>query len=111
MNKEELPSGELAPDLPHARPEGFDGFPLGRLVATPGSLAMLESLNLRPDNFLARHAAGDWGDICAEDAGLNDEALRYGDRLISVYKIQGKVLWIITEYDRSVTTLLLPEEY
>ena len=60
---------------------------------------------------LWRHRAGDWGEVCREDAMLNDHALRYGERLLSVYAIDGERVWIITEADRSVTTVLYPSEY
>ena len=61
---------------------------------------------------LKRHAAADWGDVEKEDQRLNDEALRVGERLLSVYSdCKGTKFWIITEWDRSVTTVLLPDEY
>lgn len=66
-------------------------------------------------SFLARHLAGDWGDICEEDWALNDEAAAgVGDdagRVLSSYQTNKHKLWIITEWDRSATTILLPEEY
>ncbi|MCM1525242.1 MAG: hypothetical protein NC120_12385 [Ruminococcus sp.] len=60
-----------------------------------------------------RYLRRDWGDTCEEDADLNDEALKSGDRLLAVYIFPktGETIWIITEADRSVTTVLLPEEY
>jgi hypothetical protein len=61
---------------------------------------------------LQRHARGDWGDVCDEDKQANDRALKNGDeRILSAYSITGKKIWIITEWDRSVTTVLFPEEY
>jgi hypothetical protein len=87
-------------------------FPLGRLAATPGSLEALEASGQTPDFFLARHQAGDWGEVNEEDRRLNDDALVHGDRLLSAYRtLKGVKLWIITEADRSSTVLLLPEEY
>lgn len=87
-------------------------FPLGDLYATPGALEALRERNLRPDHFLARHALGDWGDLCEEDKHANKEALEHGFRLLSSYKLDETAkLWIITEADRASTTLLLPEEY
>jgi hypothetical protein len=63
-------------------------------------------------NNALRHVSGDWGDICAEDRQANADALQYGYRLMSVYELsKTERLWIITEADRSSTTLLLPEEY
>jgi hypothetical protein len=87
-------------------------FPLGQLVATPGALDALAAAGQTPLEFLARHVTGDWGDVCPEDRRLNDQALRQGARLLSAYTTaRGARIWIITEADRSVTTLLLPEEY
>jgi hypothetical protein len=60
---------------------------------------------------LGRHLCGDWGEVCREDARLNDLALRYGDRLLSAYTIEGERVWIITDADRSATTVLYPREY
>ncbi len=87
-------------------------FILGDIVATPGALQALESSGQLPLEFLGRHARGDWGDLCAEDRRENALALRAGHRLMSAYTLRnGQKLWIITESDRSVTTLLLPHEY
>jgi hypothetical protein len=62
--------------------------------------------------LLQRHASGDWGDVCEEDRVANNDALQYGDRLLSSYAISENIkIWVITEYDRSVTTILLPSEY
>lgn len=61
--------------------------------------------------LLQRHGAGDWGEVCPEDAAANDRALIDGSRLLSVYEIGDTKIWIITEADRSVTTFLLPTEY
>jgi len=61
---------------------------------------------------LKRHLSGDWGNVCDEDRVTNELALQEGDRLLSVYMKEGlPKLWIITEWDRSVTTVLFPEEY
>ncbi len=87
-------------------------FPLGRMVATPGALDVLETLKLDPLTFLRRHACGDWGELDPEDVEANLVALRHGLRLLSNYPLNNtERLWIITEADRSVTTLLLPAEY
>ncbi|MDH1379613.1 type I restriction endonuclease subunit M [Comamonas aquatica] len=91
---------------------GMALFPLGQVLATPGALELLETHQLPPLSFIQRHVSGDWGDICAEDRQVNADALQYGYRLMSVYAITpSDKLWIITEADRSSTTLLLPEEY
>lgn len=87
-------------------------FPLGRVVATPGALRALQEAGESPSFYLSRHARGDWGDVCPEDSAENTLALREGFRIMSVYETaKGTRLWIISEADRSVTTLLLPEEY
>ena len=87
-------------------------FPPGRIVATPGALALLEEANKSPSEFLSRHLRGDWGDLCQEDKTENELSLKHGFRLLSSYPItDSDTLWIITEADRSVTTLLLPSEY
>src|SRR6266446_4312261 len=87
-------------------------FPLGQLVSTPGALQVMGRAGQSPVVFLERHRCGDWGCVCPADARLNDEALREGGRLLSSYRtLKGEVLWVITEFDRSVTTLLLPDEY
>ena len=87
-------------------------FPLGRLVATPGALGLLRSANedLLP-TLLERHRSGDWGEVPPEDARENELSVRYGFRIISSYRVGGERLWVITERDRSATTLLLPSEY
>jgi hypothetical protein len=90
----------------------FIRFPLGQTVSTPGALACCERHGVLPLTLLARHASGDWGSVCAEDAKANEQALQYGSRLVSSYDVgQGERVWVITEADRSVTTLLLPSEY
>jgi len=87
-------------------------FPLGRILATPGALAALEASGQTPQEFLHRHATGDWGDVPADDAQANEDGLAGGARLMSRYQTRrGTTIWIITEADRSATTLLLPEEY
>ncbi len=92
--------------------ERFLPLTLGKLVATPGALEELRKCGVTPLSLVIRHASGDWGDTHEEDAGLNDEALINGDRILSVYKLTDEVtIWIITEWDRSVTTILLPSEY
>jgi hypothetical protein len=87
-------------------------FPLGRLVATPGALALLRSAgeDLLP-TLLERHQSGDWGEVPVEDARENEVSVRRGFRIISSYRVAGERLWVITERDRSATTLLLPSEY
>ena len=87
-------------------------FASGRLVATPGALALLEEARRSPSEFLSRHLRGDWGDLCPEDKAENELSLKHDFRLLSSYPVtETDTLWIITEADRSVTTLLLPSEY
>lgn len=96
----------------HDKAAGTPLFALGQLLATPGALELLKSYQLTALPFVLRHVSGDWGDICAEDRQSNADALHYGYRLMSVYELsKAERLWIITEADRSSTTLLLPEEY
>jgi hypothetical protein len=64
-----------------------------------------------PFYYLARHTSGDWGNLCAFDRRQNQIALREGLRVLSSYSVGERSVWIITEADRSVTTILLPEEY
>lgn len=84
--------------------------PLGRTVITPAALA-----TLNPDDVvvsLARHARGDWGDIGPEDRKENEYAVSRCLRLLSVYSDRnGTRFWVITEADRSATTVLLPDDY
>lgn len=87
-------------------------FPPGQIVATPGALRLLDETIKSPLEFLSRHLRGDWGDLCQEDRTENELSLKQGFRLMSSYPITDtEKLWIITEADRSVTTLLLPTEY
>src|SRR6266704_6811466 len=87
-------------------------FPVGQIVATPGALALLEQANKTPLEFLSRHLRGDWGELCQDDKTENELSLKHGFRLMSSYQIADTgSLRVITEADRSVTTLLLPNEY
>lgn len=87
-------------------------FPLGRILATPAALAALERANQSAAIFLTRHAARDWGELDREDMRENEYSLARGFRLLSSYTTAaGERLWIITEADRSATTLLSPDEY
>ncbi len=87
-------------------------FPLGRIVATPGALDALMHVGQGPWRLLARHQSSDWGELSEEDKRENELSVQQGFRILSAYTLRtGVKLWIITEADRSVTTLLLPEEY
>jgi hypothetical protein len=87
---------------------GTARFPLGQVVTSNASLSLAKEEILAA---LARHASGDWGELCPEDAIANDTALQQGGRLFFAYGQGGSRFWIITEADRSVTTVLLPEDY
>ncbi|MGI4791096.1 MAG: hypothetical protein ACRYFS_19895 [Janthinobacterium lividum] len=87
-------------------------FPLGQLLSTPGAIAALQAVGMTPLSLLVRHAAGDWGDLDAEDKQLNERALQDGSRIFSAYCLAaGLKVWVITEANRAATTVLLPDEY
>lgn len=87
-------------------------FGLGQIVATPGAVAAFELCSETPADYLRRHQAGDWGEVCDEDRQENEFSLLHGFRLLSAYTLaNGTRLWVITEADRSSTCLLLPSEY
>lgn len=90
--------------------DGTAKFPLGQLVATPAAMESLTHADI--STALRRHVAGDWGEVCPEDAAENELSLTQGFRLFSVYRgANGTRFYIITEADRSVTTVLLPSDY
>jgi hypothetical protein len=85
-------------------------FPLGQIVATPGALGSVPQTEIT--DCLVRHARGDWGDVCPEDREENEYSVDKHLRLLSVFHAgNGRKFWIITEADRSATTVLLPDEY
>lgn len=106
-------------------------FSPGQIVATPGALALMQRTNTNPAILLNRHLHGDWGDTCAEDSSLNEQALDDGSRLMSVYRLVSlqtltttplkkrtelPTVWIITEAvgeggKRASSCILLPEDY
>lgn len=91
---------------------GVARFQLGRVLATPGALDALADSGESGGHFINRHVRGDWGDCCPSDAAENELSVEKGFRVFSVYHTsKGVKLWVITEADRSATTLLLPEEY
>ena len=93
--------------------ENITLFRLGEVVATPGAIEAFKKAEVSPLWFLAKHQDGDWGEISENDKAENELSLKEGFRLLSAYTLPktGEKIWIITEADRSVTTLLLPEEY
>lgn len=100
--------------LDHSKPGRIDlPLTLGAIVATPAALGALERANTTPRELLARHLRGDWGDLGSEDTLANERALLEGARLLSTYCLPatGQRVWVITEWDRSSTTVLPPDEY
>lgn len=86
-------------------------FPLGHCQATPAALDTLASAGVTARELLSRHAAGDWGEVCDEDRAENELSVRAGFRIISNYVVAGEKVWVLTEADRSLTTVLLAQEY
>jgi hypothetical protein len=87
-------------------------FVLGRIVSTPGALSLFEKHeDASMQRCLLNHQFGDWGELCPEDKESNDNAVKHGGRILSSYIVGDQKVWIITEADRSVTTILLPSEY
>jgi hypothetical protein len=87
-------------------------FGLGQIVGTPGAVDALEEAEQNPFELLVRHVTGDWGDLEDEDKKENELSVKQGFRILSAYNLDTDVkVWVITEWDRSVTTILLPEEY
>lgn len=87
-------------------------FPLGQVVATPGALEAMRAASDEPTLYLLRHQTGDWGNLEEEDKAENEFSLTRDLRLFSAYYLKdGTKIWIITEADRSATTVLLPSEY
>ncbi|CAB3661202.1 hypothetical protein [Paraburkholderia rhynchosiae] len=88
-------------------------FSLGRTVATPGALDLLDRTSTDSSGLLNRHQWGDWGIVCPADAKSNNRAITDGTRILSAYELgAGKEkIWVITESDRSISTILLPSEY
>lgn len=87
-------------------------FQPGKVIFTPGAAEAFARNRELPSTYLDRHLAGNWGDVPKEDAKENELSVRNGYRILSAYKLKDSTkLWIITESDRSSTTILLPEEY
>jgi hypothetical protein len=88
-------------------------FTLGQIVATPGALSALGGEGVGADGLLQRHITGDWGELSEGDRCENERSVKEGFRILSSYVLPrtGVKIWVITEADRSATTLLLPDEY
>lgn len=103
-------------DNQNIKPSGPPLFPLGRIVATPGALALMQDHGIGAVVFLKRHQRGDWATLCADDRAANYRAVKDGSRILSAYEIGGERIWIITEAvgddrTRDSTCILLPKEY
>ena len=95
-----------------ARPNIGAQFALGQTFITPGAQEAFDIAGQTAIQFLRRHMSADWGEISEDDAHENELSLREGLRLLSSYRTaKGQKIWIITEADRSATTILLPSEY
>jgi len=93
-------------------------FSMGQMMATPGVLEILQAAGVRPQDLLARHARGDWGDLSLDDKEANSQALVDGSRILSAYELPGqdKKVWIITEAvgddgQRASTCIMMADEY
>jgi len=96
-------------------PPMMRGVELGKFSFGSGAINLLlsEGLDLSEilSEMIVRHSVGDWGEVCKEDWQENNRAAANGDRILSAYTVTNRKFWVITEWDRSVTTVLLPEEY
>ena len=100
--------GQAKPGEPKPEPR----FALGQVLATPGALEALQDAEQDPRQFLIRHVTGDWGDLSDEDKQENEFSVNRELRIFSAYKLpDGSKIWVITEADRSATTILMPDEY
>jgi hypothetical protein len=86
-------------------------FKLGQVHATPAATACCLQNNITPLHLIRRHAGGDWGELCTEDVASNVHALQHDERILSAYVLSGVKLYCVTEWDRTLTTLLLANEY
>lgn len=98
------------PDYP-TTPSPTPLFPLGHVVSTPAAMLKMNELGIMPSSLLSRHHRGDWGNVDAHDRRVNGEAVRDGNRIFSQYGEKQDRIWVITEADRCVTTILLPDDY
>lgn len=105
-------STNLKPRAENETTAGAARFPLGRTLITPGAQEAIREAGQLPLEFLTRHQSGDWGDLCREDKRENEFSIANGFRILSKYHTtEGEALYVITESDRSVTTILRTEEY
>jgi hypothetical protein len=109
-SKPSNPASTIASAL-SSKPRNIPLFSLGQIVATPAVVAHFNTNRVSIQTYLSRHVCGDGGEICADDKAENELSIKQGFRILSAYIIAGESVWIITEADRSVTTLLFPSEY
>jgi hypothetical protein len=86
-------------------------FELGQVLITRPALSVCEKKEVNATDFLRRHVLGDFGDLCAEDKAANRAAIKHGGRILSAYHVQDEKFYVITEADRSYTTILLASDY
>jgi hypothetical protein len=103
--------GALLWEMPAVKLSVTPIFPLGQLLATPGAFRNAKGSNIDLVSLLERHAKGDWGDLDEADKQENELSVQKGFRILSAYGKGDNKLWVITEADRSVTTILRPDEY
>ena len=102
----------MRPDSNTSQPATVTRFALGQSFVTPGAEEALQIAGQTEIEFLRRHMSGDFGELADQDAWGNELSLREGFRVLSAYRTaKGHIIWIITEADRSATTILLPDEY
>ncbi|MBO7750348.1 hypothetical protein [Burkholderia pseudomallei] len=88
-------------------------FPLGRVLATPGAIDVLDRTGTNADDLLRRHLRGDWGVVCSADARTNNLAVVNGTRILSAYELGARCerLWVLTDAERRATVIMRPCEY
>ena len=93
------------------RTERMALFKVGQVVATPAALAHCNHHSVDALNMIWRHAGGDWGDLCDDDIAANVHAIQHDLRVLSAYIVGGEKMYVITDWDRTATTLLMASEY
>ncbi len=109
-NGTDSPTPENRPTVAETSESALRNLELGQIVATSNAVSQLPNSAILI--ALGRHCSCDWGEVCEEDRQANEFGLRNGERILSVYRTgAGVKFWIITEWDRSITTVLMPEDY
>lgn len=111
MSTKKSPDSTDSAGQTQAVPRNIPLFPLGTVVATPGVIEHFKLHQINAQEFIDRHQCGDWSTLQLEDSRENEFSLQQNFRILSYYEIAGERVWIITEADRSSTTLLFPSEY